>query len=100
MGVNIQKAQQKNILGKGAWEDESGKSEYSGVGLKVQERKRKVWGLPWQSVQWLRLHLPVSGVSSIPGQGANIPRASGPKKNPKHIIKQKQYGNKFNKDNF
>ena len=27
MGVNIQKAQQKNILGKGAWEDDSGKRE-------------------------------------------------------------------------
>ena len=36
------------------------------------------------------------GAGSIPGQGAKIPHASGPKK-PKNI-KQKQYCNKFNKD--
>ena len=35
------------------------------------------------------------GVGLIPGQGAKIPRASGPKN---QNIKQKQYGNKFNKD--
>ena len=34
-------------------------------------------------------------VGSIPGQGAKIPRASGPRK---QNIKQKQYCNKFNKD--
>ena len=35
------------------------------------------------------------GVASIPGQGAKIPHASGPKN---QNIKQKQYCNKFNKD--
>ena len=35
------------------------------------------------------------GVGSIPGQGAKIPHASGPKN---QNIKQKQYCNKFNKD--
>ena len=35
------------------------------------------------------------GVGSIPGQGANIPHASGPKN---QNIKQKQYCNNFNKD--
>ena len=35
------------------------------------------------------------GVGSIPGQGAKIPRALGPKN---QNIKQKQYCNKFNKD--
>ena len=37
------------------------------------------------------------GAGSIPGQGAKIPHASGPKKKPKNI-KQKQYCNKFNED--
>ena len=37
------------------------------------------------------------GAGSIPGQGANIPHASGPKKKNQNI-KQKQYCNKFNKD--
>ena len=35
------------------------------------------------------------GVGSIPGQGAKITHASQPKN---QNIKQKQYGNKFNKD--
>ena len=35
------------------------------------------------------------GAGSIPGQGAKIPRASGPKT---QNIKQRQYCNKFNKD--
>ena len=35
------------------------------------------------------------GVGLIPGQGAKIPHASGPKN---QNIKQKQYCNKFNKD--
>ena len=35
------------------------------------------------------------GVGSIPGQGAEIPHASGPKN---QNIKQKQYCNKLNKD--
>ena len=35
------------------------------------------------------------GAGSIPGQGAKIPHALGPKK---QNIKQKQYCNKFNKD--
>ena len=35
------------------------------------------------------------GVGSIPGRGAKIPHASGPKN---QNIKQKQYCNKFNKD--
>ena len=35
------------------------------------------------------------GAGSIPGWGAKIPQASGPKN---QNIKQKQYGNKFNKD--
>ena len=35
------------------------------------------------------------GVSSIPGQEAKIPHASGPKS---QNIKQKQHCNKFNKD--
>ena len=34
-------------------------------------------------------------VGSIPGRGAKIPHASGPKN---QTIKQKQYCNKFNKD--
>ena len=42
---------------------------------------------------WLRLHLSAGGVGLIPGQGAKIIHASGPKK-----IKQKQYCNKLNKD--
>ena len=47
-------------------------------------------------VQWLRLRLPMQGgAGSIPGWGAKIPQASGPKN---QNIKQKQYGNKFNKD--
>ena len=33
--------------------------------------------------QWLRLPSKAGGTSSIPGQGANIPHALGPKK-PKH----------------
>ena len=43
-------------------------------------------------------HLPSSvwGMGSTPGQGAEIPYASGPKKKPKH--KMKQYCNKVNKD--
>ena len=46
--------------------------------------------------QWLRLHVPnAGGVGSIPGRGAKIPCASGPKN---QNIKQKQYCNKFNKD--
>ena len=48
------------------------------------------------AIQWLRLRLPMQGgVGSIPGQGAKIPHASGPKN---QNIKQKQYCNKFNKD--
>ena len=48
------------------------------------------------AVQWLRVHLPnAGGTGSIPGQGAKIPHASGPKN---QNIKQKQYYNKFNKD--
>ena len=35
------------------------------------------------------------GAGSIPGWGAKIPHASQPKS---QNIKQKQYGNKFNKD--
>ena len=35
------------------------------------------------------------GAGTIPGQGARIPHASGPKK---QNIKQKQYCNKFNKN--
>ena len=35
------------------------------------------------------------GVGSVPGQKAKIPQASRPKN---QNIKQKQYGNKFNKD--
>ena len=42
------------------------------------------------------------GVGSSPGQGATIPRASGPKNNKQNTLKkkkkQKQYCNKFNKD--
>ena len=46
------------------------------------------------AIQWLRLYLPVHrGVGSIPGQGAKIPYASGPRKQ-----KQKQYCGEFNKD--
>ena len=45
------------------------------------------------AVQWLRLHLPMQGVGSIPGWGANIPHALWPKN-----IKWKQYCKKFNKD--
>ena len=37
----------------------------------------------------------VGSVGLIPGQGAKIPPASGPKN---QNIKQKQYCNKFNKD--
>ena len=37
------------------------------------------------------------GAGLIPGQGAKIPHASGPKN---QKIKQKQYCNKFNKDFF
>ena len=45
--------------------------------------------------QWLRLHLPMQGgVGSIPGQGVKIPYGLWLKN---HIIKQKQYCNKFNK---
>ena len=36
------------------------------------------------------------GAGSIPGRGANIPHASGPKKT--QNIKQKQHCNKFTKD--
>ena len=35
------------------------------------------------------------GAGSIPGQGAKIPHALGPKK---QNVRQKQYCNKFNKD--
>ena len=35
------------------------------------------------------------GAGSIPGRGAKIPHASGPKN---QNVEQKQYGNKFNKD--
>ena len=46
------------------------------------------------AIQWLRLYLPVHrGVGLIPGQGAKIPYASGPRKQ-----KQKQYCGEFNKD--
>ena len=38
------------------------------------------------------------GVSSIPGQEAKIPHASGPKKKKKQNTKQKQHCNKLNKD--
>ena len=45
--------------------------------------------------QWLRLYLPMQGgVGSIPGQGVKIPYGLWLKN---HIIKQKQYCNKFNK---
>ena len=37
----------------------------------------------------------VGGAGSIPGRGARIPHASGPKN---QNIKLKQYRNKFNKD--
>ena len=48
------------------------------------------------AVQWLRLQLPMQGgAGSIPGQGAKIPQASWSKS---QNIKQKQCGNKFNKD--
>ena len=39
------------------------------------------------------------GMGSIPGQGAGIPHALRPKKKPSNkSIKQKQYGNEFDKD--
>ena len=41
------------------------------------------------------LHSNAGGVGSIPGGGTKIPHASRPKN---QNIKQKQYGNKFNKD--
>ena len=41
------------------------------------------------------LHSNAGGAGSIPGQGAQIPHDSWPKK---QNIKQKQYRNKFNKD--
>ena len=48
------------------------------------------------AVQWLRLHLSnAGGVGSIPGRGAEIPNASGPKN---QNVKQKQRCDKFNKD--
>ena len=50
------------------------------------------------TVQWLGLCLPTQGgASSIPGWGAKILYMPLSKKKPKNI-KQKQYGNKFNKD--
>ena len=39
--------------------------------------------------------IPGRGVCLIPGRGAKIPHASGTKK---QNIKQKRYGNKFDKD--
>ena len=48
------------------------------------------------AVQWLRLQLPTQGgAGSIPGQAAKIPQPSWSKS---QNIKQKQCGNKFNKD--
>ena len=48
------------------------------------------------AVQWLRLCLPMEGVRvQFPGQGAETPHFSRPKK---QNIKQKQYCSKFNKD--
>ena len=55
-------------------------------------------GLPW----WPSGEdfLPIAGgAGSIPGQGAEIPQASQPKKKKNsQNIKQKQYCNKFNQD--
>ena len=55
--------------------------------------KKEELELPWRSSGW---DLPMQGdAGSIPGQGARIPHASGPKnQNTEH----KQYCNKFNKD--
>ena len=48
------------------------------------------------AVQWLGLCLPMQGgMGLIPGQGAKIPHASWPES---QNVKQKQYGNKLNKD--
>ena len=49
----------------------------------------------WTSLVIQLLTLFLLGKSLIPGQGAKIPHASGPKN---QNIKQKQYCNKFNKD--
>ena len=45
--------------------------------------------------QWLRLHLPAGAAGSILGPGVKIQYALWLKN---QNIKQKQYGNKFNKD--
>ena len=45
-------------------------------------------------VQWLRLRLPVQGVPSL----VREPRPHMPQSQKSQNIKQKQYGNKFNKD--
>ena len=44
-------------------------------------------------VQWLKLHLLMHGVGSIPGQGSEVPYASWPKS---QNSKQEQYFYKFN----
>ena len=47
------------------------------------------------AVQWLTLPFNAGGAGSIPGWGAKIPHALRPKN---QNVKQKQYGNKLNKD--
>ena len=64
------------------------------------------FGLIWLSTEINRRDFPrgpvvktspsnAGGAASIPGQGAKIPHASGPKN---QNIKQKEYCNKFSKD--
>ena len=55
--------------------------------------KKNYWGLPGGPV--VKTSSDAGTVGPIPGQGAKIPHASGPKK---QNMKQKQYCNKFNKD--
>ena len=62
--------------------------------LPLQPENKEIWDFPGGPV----VKTPPSsegGTGSIPGQGAKIPHALGPKN---RSIKQKKYCNKFNKD--
>ena len=61
-------------------------------------RMKNMWDFPDGPVV-KTLSSSAGGTGFIPGPGAKFPHASQPKtKNKKHILKQKQYCNKFNKD--
>ena len=89
-------------LGRSSGEGKGYPLQYSGLensmdrkvhGVEKSRTQMSDFHFHFLGVQWLRLYLLMG---SMPGQGAIIPHALGPKK--QNIKKQKQYYNKFNED--